>query len=104
MSARPGMLRLRGLLLLALCLSANLGGLALPRRAVGDEPPATTLPAGFRESVVFTGLDVPTVMRFASDGRVFVAEKNGVIKAFAGLTATTPQVVADLRTQVMSYG
>jgi hypothetical protein len=35
---------------------------------------AATLPAGFQESVVFNGLTNPTAVRFASDGRVFVAE------------------------------
>ena len=43
---------------------------------------AATLPAGFSESVAFSGLTNPTVIRFAKDGRVFVAEKRGVIKVF----------------------
>jgi hypothetical protein len=32
-----------------------------------------------QESVVFTGLSNPTAVRFASDGRIFVAEKSGLI-------------------------
>ncbi|MDQ1534087.1 MAG: hypothetical protein QOF28_1848, partial [Actinomycetota bacterium] len=60
------------------------------------------LPAGFQESTVFTGLTQPVAVRFASDGRVFVAEKSGLIKVFASLTATTPTVFADLRSKV--YG
>lgn len=43
-------------------------------------------------------------MRFAKDGRVFVAEKAGIIKAFASLTATTPVVIADLSAEVHDYG
>ena len=41
----------------------------------------------------------PTAVRFAPDGRVFVAEKSGLIKVFDSLTDTTPTVFADLRTE-----
>jgi glucose/arabinose dehydrogenase len=61
---------------------------------------AILLPAGFQQSTVFTGLDQPVAVRFAADGRVFVAEKRGVIKVFASINATTPTVFADLRPQV----
>jgi glucose/arabinose dehydrogenase len=64
---------------------------------------AVTLPAGFSEKTVFTGLTQPTAVRFSTDGRVFVAEKRGVIKEFESLTDTTPRVVADLRTNVHDY-
>src|SRR4030095_11832532 len=56
-------------------------------------PPTTlaaTLPSGFQESIVFSGLTNPTAVRFASDGRVFVAEKSGLIKVFASPTAPPP--------------
>lgn len=65
---------------------------------------AQTLPAGFFEQVVFRGLDQPTAVRFASDGRVFVAEKSGVVKVFRDLDHPTPAVFADLRTSVNDYG
>ena len=45
-----------------------------------------TLPAGFSESTVFSGLTNPTAVRFSPDGRVFVAEKSGLIKVFANLS------------------
>jgi glucose/arabinose dehydrogenase len=64
---------------------------------------ATTLPLGFSESIIFTNLEAPTAARFAPDGRVFVAEKSGVIKVFASLTATEPTIVVDLRSRVMDY-
>jgi glucose/arabinose dehydrogenase len=64
---------------------------------------AATLPSGFQESVIFTGLVNPTVVRFASDGRVFVAEKRGVIKVFDSLTDTTPTVFADLNVNVYNF-
>ena len=64
---------------------------------------AQTLPAGFRDSVVFSGLSLPTAVAFSPDGRVFVAEKSGLIKVFASLTATTPTLFADLSTKVYNY-
>jgi glucose/arabinose dehydrogenase/PKD repeat protein len=62
-----------------------------------------TLPPGFQESVAITGLVQPTVVRFSDDGRVFVAEKSGLIKVFDGLGDATPSIYADLRTQVYDY-
>jgi uncharacterized repeat protein (TIGR01451 family) len=64
---------------------------------------ASTLPAGFQESVVFSGLVNPTVVKFASDGRVFVAEKSGKIKVFDSLTDTTPTTFADLSQKVHDF-
>jgi glucose/arabinose dehydrogenase len=58
---------------------------------------------GFSERVVWSGLTAPTAMRFASDGRVFVAEKSGIIKVFASLSATQPTLVADLSAEVYDY-
>ena len=34
---------------------------------------AETLPSGFQDSVVFSGLTQPTSIRFSPDGRIFVA-------------------------------
>jgi glucose/arabinose dehydrogenase/PKD repeat protein len=62
-----------------------------------------TLPDGFQETTVFSGLTNPTVVRFAPDGRVFVAEKRGVIKVFDSLTDTTPTVFADLNANVYNF-
>ncbi|MGI8686027.1 MAG: PQQ-dependent sugar dehydrogenase [Acidimicrobiales bacterium] len=64
---------------------------------------AATVPAGFSEAVVFSGLVNPTAVRFAPDGRVFVAEKRGVIKVFDNLSDPTATVFADLRTNVHSF-
>src|SRR5690349_3864214 len=64
---------------------------------------AATLPQGFQEEIVFSGLTQPTAIRFSPDGRVFVAEKSGLIKVFDNLTDTTPTVFADLRTQVHNF-
>ncbi len=62
-----------------------------------------TLPSGFQETVVFSGLTNPTVVRFSPDGRVFVAEKSGLIKVFDNLTDPTPTVFADLSTNVHNF-
>jgi len=77
----------------------GVAGLALLAAAAA----AVTLPAGFQETVVFSGLVKPTAIQFASDGRIFVAEKSGVIKVFDSLADTTPTVFADLRTKVHNY-
>ena len=52
---------------------------------------------------MFSGLTHPTAVRFSPDGRVFVAEKSGLIKVFANLSATTPTVFHDLRTNVHNF-
>jgi glucose/arabinose dehydrogenase len=62
-----------------------------------------TLPTGFQDSVVFNGLTLPMAIRFAPDGRIFVAEKSGLIKVFDSLQDPTPTVFADLRPNVMDY-
>jgi glucose/arabinose dehydrogenase len=73
--------------------------------AVAATPAATaaTYPLGFNETTVFSGLTNPTAVRFASDGRVFVAEKSGLIKVFDSLADPQPDLFADLRTQVHSF-
>jgi glucose/arabinose dehydrogenase len=64
---------------------------------------AAALPSGFQEVTVFTGLTNPSNVRFSPDGRVFVAEKSGLIKVFDSLTDTTPTVFADLRTNTHNF-
>ncbi|MGY4771143.1 ricin-type beta-trefoil lectin domain protein [Kribbella sp. CWNU-51] len=64
---------------------------------------AGVTPTGFTEQTVFSGLVNPTNVAFSPDGRVFVAEKSGLIKVFDSLDDPTPSVYADLRTQVYNY-
>ncbi len=64
---------------------------------------AQTLQPGFTESVVFNGMTEPTDVAFAPDGRVFISEKSGLIKVFSSLSATTPTIAADLRTEVYNF-
>ena len=63
----------------------------------------TTSAPGFQESVAVGGLSQPTAIQFAADGRVFIAEKSGIIKVLDGLSDATPTVFADLRAQVHNY-
>src|SRR5262245_52633723 len=61
---------------------------------------ATPVQPGFQEEVAFSGLVQPTNIEFAPDGRVFVAEKSGIIKVFDSLADNTATVFADLRVVV----
>src|SRR5687767_9464292 len=91
------MLRRRSLR--ALLVGALVAGAVGPLHAASPAA-AVTLPTGFQEQIVFSGLSQPTNIEFASDGRVFVAERGGRIKVFDGLADTTPTVFADLSTNV----
>jgi glucose/arabinose dehydrogenase len=70
---------------------------------------AVVLPTGFTESVVWsqsatsTGLVNPTNIEFAADGRIFVAEKSGVIKVFDNEADKTATVFADLSANVHDF-
>lgn len=64
---------------------------------------ATLATPGFVETTVFSGLNNPTVVRFASDGRVFVAEKGGRIWVYEGLNDATPTLFMDLQSQVQDF-
>lgn len=74
-----------------------------PATAVAAAPVPGVLPTGFTETPALTGLVNPTVVRFAADGRVFVAEKRGTIQVFDNLADTTPTQFADLRTNVHNF-
>jgi glucose/arabinose dehydrogenase len=89
-----------GGLLLLLALLAPAGS---PPPAPEAAQAATSLPTGFTETTVISGLSNPTVVRFASDGRVFVAEKSGVIKEYDSLADTSATIVADLNTNVYNF-
>jgi glucose/arabinose dehydrogenase/PKD repeat protein len=68
---------------------------------------AVTAAGSFRDVIVLNGGSNPlvdsTVVQFAADGRVFVAEKSGRIKVFDNLADNTPTTVADLSTNVYNY-
>ena len=78
-----------------------LAGIILGRP--GEQAFAAPVQSGFEEQLVFSGLNQPSSVRFSPDGRVFVAEKRGVIKVFDSLSDTTPTTFADLRTNVYNF-
>ena len=61
--------------------------------AVAGPAAAATLPSGFSESLVATGLANPTAMQFAPDGRLFVCEQGGRLRVIKdGVLLPTPFV------------
>jgi glucose/arabinose dehydrogenase len=87
------------MMLAAVILAVILVALLCPLKANA----VATLPSGFQERVVFGGLSEPTNVEFSKDGRVFVAEKSGLIKVFDNLSDTTPTTFADLSTNVHNF-
>ncbi len=57
---------------------------------------AASLPPGFQEEVVVSGLDRPTAMAFSPDGRLFIAEQNGRIRVVTALGQLLPTPFATL--------
>jgi glucose/arabinose dehydrogenase len=64
---------------------------------------AVTLPPGFQQTKAIGNLERPMDVEFAPNGRVFVAEKSGIVKTYTTLSDTSATVFADLRTQVHNY-
>ncbi|MEZ5062916.1 MAG: PQQ-dependent sugar dehydrogenase [Solirubrobacterales bacterium] len=78
---------------------ATVGWLILLAGGLWHAASAAALPPNFSDRVAISGLNTPTALAFAPDGRVFVAEKNGLIKLYSSLGDPTPSVFADLRTE-----
>jgi glucose/arabinose dehydrogenase len=54
---------------------------------------AATLPSGFSETLIASGLRQPTAMAFAADGRLFVCEQGGTLRVIKnGVLLSTPFV------------
>ena len=64
---------------------------------------AVTLPPGFTQTKAIGNLERPMDVEIAPNGRVFVAEKSGIVKTYTNLADTSATVFADLRTQVHNY-
>jgi glucose/arabinose dehydrogenase/putative cell wall-binding protein len=77
------------------------GSATTPRAA---NPAAVPTPvSGFTDSVVFSGLANPAKIRFAPNGRIYVAQKSGQIVWFASLDDPSPHLWADLRDRVHDF-
>ncbi len=62
----------------------------------------TPLP-GFTDTVVLGNVASPTAIRFSPDGRVFVAEKQGMVKVFQTLSTAFPVTAVDISSQVHNF-
>ena len=85
-------------------LTSLIASLALVCGFVVSSPgeAAAVVSSGFVIEPVVTGLDLPVAVSFAEDGRMFVAEKSGVIRVFRdGALLPTPFI--DLSADVNSY-
>jgi glucose/arabinose dehydrogenase len=76
--------------------------------AIGSATPSlahdeTELLPGFQQTEAFQGLSLPTDLDFAADGRVFVAEKAGVVRIFDSLGDQTPDTLIDLNVNIHDY-
>jgi glucose/arabinose dehydrogenase len=65
---------------------------ALVSLAASSSAIASTLPAGFVETVVATGLTAPTSFEFTPDGRIFVCQQTGALRVVdeSGKLLATP--------------
>src|SRR6266536_1458986 len=83
-------------MIVAVLLLGTLGVLSPARASAAGG----TLPSGFRDQVVFSGLTMPTNVEFAPDGKVFVAQKNGIIQLYDSISDPSPVIFADLSAEV----
>src|SRR3954468_9703092 len=65
---------------------------------------AAAVRTGFVSTTIFNGLTAPSAIRFAPDGRVFVAESDGRVLVFDNTNDTTPTLYADLRQNTVWFG
>lgn len=67
-----------------------------------QQPALSALPSGFSQQVVASGLLNPTAFAFTPDGRVFIAEKAGIVRVVkTGALLATPLI--DARSKVNDY-
>lgn len=64
--------------------------LCLPLLFAARRLQATTLPSGFSESVVASGLSSPSAMAFAPDGRLFVCQQGGSLRVIKNQVLLAP--------------
>ena len=71
---------------------------ALPMAAQGAA--AAVIEPGFQVATIASGLNTPTALAIAPDGRIFVTELAGIVKEYDSASDSTPTTVVDLSTQV----
>ncbi len=112
--------RNRGVWVAAGCSAAVIVGAAGCAPTGGEPPPApavqlpephpeeivlerSSLTAGFEDVAVVTGRTQPTAVKFAPDGKMFVAQKNGQIYVYDGVDDTSATLFADLSAEVYDF-
>ncbi len=80
-----------------LALAAGLVTAIAPTNRAG-----AALPPGFSSTAVFTGLTLPTALAFSPDGKVYVAQKNGVIRVYPSASSNNGTVFIDLSSRVFN--
>jgi glucose/arabinose dehydrogenase len=74
-------------------------GVSLSAGAASADPPEDFVD----DTLVLSGLNYPTNVEFAPDGRVFVAEKRGTIQVYDSIDDPTPTLFHDLRPAVHDH-
>lgn len=60
----------------------------------------SAVPQGFRDTTVLTHLASPTAIRFAPNGKIFVAQKSGIVLIYDSLADSAGHTLVDLSTEV----
>jgi glucose/arabinose dehydrogenase len=91
MSSERILRRLLGLVLSAIvCVLASCAGQSAVEE-VGELEQAATVPTGFTDETLITGLSNPTAMAFAPDGRLFICQQGGQLRVYKnGALLSTP--------------
>ena len=85
----------------ALALTA----MVLPLTATSVAAAGATVPAGFRDELVWGSLpDKPMVVAFSPHGKVYLGLKGGVINEYDSLTDTTATLLVNLSTRSTTTG
>jgi glucose/arabinose dehydrogenase len=91
MSMEPIMRRLLGLVLVASVLALWSCSGERESERLGEQQQAATVPTGFADETLVTGLSSPTAMAFAPDGRLFVCLQGGQLRVIKnGALLATP--------------
>ena len=64
--------------------------------------PGGTLPSGFSQELVASGVSVPTAFTFLPDGRILIAQKSGLVRIVKNGTLLTAPFI-DLRSRVHNW-
>ena len=95
-AARTGA-RVRTGVILAVLLVLLAG---MPAAVPPTDRAAAALPPGFSSTPVFTGLTLPTAMAFSPDGKVYVAQKNGLILVYPSASSNNGTTFLNLSSRV----